>query len=79
MKYSKRYIWFTVILLIAMILKFYRAGAVYEQVETFRGATIEKEVWNPLIADSVNENTLSLVVDNRKYSNEDSGIYMNDD
>jgi len=62
-----------------MILKFYRAGAVYEQVETFRGATIEKEVWNPLIADSVNENTLSLVVDNRKYSNEDSGIYMNDD
>lgn len=79
MKYSKRYIWFTVILLIAMILKFHRAGAVYEQVETFRGATIEKEVWNPLIADSVNENTLSLVVDNRKYSNEDSGIYMNDD
>lgn len=79
MKYSKRYIWFTVIILIAMILKFYRAGAVYEQVETFRGATIEKEVWNPLIADSVNENTLSLVVDNRKYSNEDSGIYMNDD
>lgn len=79
MKYSKRYICFAAILVIVMILKFQRAGSVYDQVETFRGASIETEVWNPLIADSVNENTLSLVVDNRKYSSDDTGIYMNND
>lgn len=79
MKYSKRYICFAAILVLVMILKFQRAGSVYDQVETFRGASIETDVWNPLIADSVNENTISLVVDNRKYDSEDTGIYMNND
>jgi len=79
LKYSKKYICLTVILLIAMIFKFHKTGSGYEQVETFRGAAIEKDVWNPLIAESVNEKSLSLVVDNRKYSNEDTGIYMNND
>ncbi|MGN0291919.1 MAG: lectin like domain-containing protein [Lachnospiraceae bacterium] len=79
MKYSKRYICLTVILLLVMIVKFNRVGAGNEQVETFRGAEIEREVWNPLIAESVNENTLSLVVDNRVYNNEDTDIYMNDE
>ena len=79
MKYSKRYICLTVILLLVMMIKFSRIGAGNEQVETFRGAQIDREIWNPLIAESVNENPLSLVVDNRIYSNEDTGIYMDDD
>ena len=62
-----------------MMIKFSRIGAGNEQVETFRGAQIDREIWNPLIAESVNENPLSLVVDNRIYSNEDTGIYMDDD
>lgn len=75
MKYSKRYICLTIILLLVVALKFNRNGS--EQVETFRGAQMEPKVWNPLIAESVNENPLSLVVDNRIYSNEDYDIYMN--
>lgn len=78
MKYSKRYICLTVLLLLGMVVKFNRIGIGSEQVETFRGANINREIWNPLIAEQVNENPLSLVVDNRVYSNEDSGIYMDD-
>lgn len=78
MKYSKRYICLTVLLLLGMVIKFNRIGIGNEQVETFRGAKINREIWNPLIAEQVNENPLSLVVDNRVYSNEDSGIYMDD-
>lgn len=61
-----------------MVIKFNRIGIANEQVETFRGAKINREIWNPLIAEQVNENPLSLVVDNRVYSNEDTGIYMDD-
>lgn len=78
MKYSKRYICLTVLLLLGMVIKFNRIGIGNEQVETFRGAKINREIWNPLIAEQVNENPLSLVVDNRVYSNEDSGIYIDD-
>ena len=53
MKYSKRYICLTIILLLVVALKFNRNGS--EQVETFRGAQMEPKVWNPLIAESVNE------------------------
>lgn len=65
-----------VALLIAAALQFAGSGGKNEKVEGFRGARLEQEVWNPLIADSVNEKPLTLLVDNRELTNTKNGIYM---
>jgi C1A family cysteine protease len=66
------------ILLIALFLKFGTFTADYEEINSFRGAELEAETWNPLIASSVNDNLLSLVIDNKEYTNEDYNFYMDD-
>ena len=60
MKYSKRYIAFTLIVAIALLIKFNTVSESYQRVDSFRGADLEAETWNPLIAESVNENLLSV-------------------
>lgn len=79
MQYIKRYIAFTLVLVIGLTLKFNTFAEDYQQIDSFRGASIETDVWNPLIADSVNENLLSIVIDNKEYTNEEYDFYMNDD
>lgn len=79
MQYIKRYIAFTFVLIIGFLLKFNTIAENYQQVGSFRGAKLEKSTWNPLIASSVNENLLSLVIDNKEYTNEDYPFYMNED
>lgn len=78
MKYSKRYIVFGVLVMAALIFKFniYTAGS--GEIRNFRGANLEAETWNPLIASSVNDNLLSLVIDNKEYTNEEYSFYMDD-
>ena len=66
----------TLVLLLAVVIKFNSLGSKSEEVETFRGAQLEKEVWNPLIAESVNEQLLSVLVDNKEMTNKENGIYM---
>ena len=78
MQYTKRYIAFTLILLIGFILKFNTLAEDYEKISSFRGASLESETWNPLIASSVNEKLLSVVIDNQEYTNEDYSFYMNE-
>ena len=78
MKYSKRYVVFGVLLAAALFVKFNTLGASYEEIRNFRGATLEAETWNPLIASSVNDNLLSVVIDNKEYTNEDYSFYMDD-
>ena len=78
MRYSKRYIVFYIFLAIAFFVKFNTIGKNYEEVDEFRGANLEKTVWNPLIAESVNDNRLSVVIDNKEYSNTDNGFFMDD-
>lgn len=63
MKYSKRYIAFTGVLAVALLIKFNNFGEQYQTVNRFRGAQLEEETWNPLIAQSVNEGLLSVVID----------------
>ena len=70
MKYSKRYIAFTGLLAVALLIKFNNFGEQYQTVNRFRGAQLEEETWNPLIAQSVNEGLLSVVIDNKEYTNE---------
>ena len=78
MKYSKQYVFFAILLVIAIFLKFNTFGSEYEEIQRFRGAELEAEIWNPLIASSVNDNLLSLVIDNKEYTNEDYSFYMDD-
>lgn len=78
MRYSKRYICFCLLLIGAIFLKFYTFGSAYEEIQGFRGAQLEEETWNPLIASSVNDNLLSLVIDNKEYTNEEYTFYMDD-
>ena len=67
----------SLILFLALTLKFSNTGGKSERVEPFRGARLEAELWNPLIADTVNDQILSVLIDNRELTNEKDGIYMN--
>ncbi|MGN0353389.1 MAG: lectin like domain-containing protein [Roseburia sp.] len=78
MRRAKRYIVFTVILAIAFLIKFNTVDENYEEVEVFRGASLEAKDWNPLIAESVNEKILSVVIDNKEYSNQETSFFMDD-
>lgn len=79
MQYIKRYIAFTLVLVIGFLLKFNTFAEDYEQINSFRGAAMDADIWNPLIAETVNENLLSIIIDNKEYTNEEYSFYMNDD
>ena len=76
MKYSKRYIAFTGVLAAALLIKFNNFGEQYQTVNRFRGAQLEETTWNPLIAQSVNDGLLSVVIDNKEYTNEKYPFFM---
>lgn len=76
MKYSKRYIAFTGVLAVALLIKFNNFGEQYQTVNRFRGAQLEETTWNPLIAQSVNDGLLSVVIDNKEYTNEKYPFFM---
>lgn len=78
MRHSRKYIIMLAMLLFTVMLKFVGGSGGNEKVEHFRGARLEPEIWNPMIAESVNEKKLTVLVDNRKLSNQEHGIYMDD-
>lgn len=78
MRYSKKYILFTVVLVIAFFLKFNTFAEDNQKVDSFRGASLEASVWNPLIAKSVNEDLLSVVIDSKEYTNEKYNFFMDE-
>ncbi len=79
MKYSKRYIAFTVMLALVFLFKFQILGVDRAQVGQFRGAQLDSDVWNPLVARDVNANLIKAVIDNQEYTNAKSDFYMNRD
>ena len=78
MRNSKRYIIMLLALGAVLVLKFSGLGGNMEQVDTFRGASLNTEIWNPMIAESVNEKEISVLVDNRKISSRNTGIFMDE-
>ena len=78
MSHVKRYILLAVMAVAACLLKFNNYGADYETVGQFRGAELKDEDWNPLIAETVNEKTISVAIDNKEYTNKDLDIFMDD-
>lgn len=78
MSYVKRYILLAACVCGVSALKFYNFGTEYETVGEFRGANLSKEDWNPLIAETVNDKILSVAIDNKEYTNQDTSIFMDD-
>ena len=78
MRYSKRYLVFGLLVVTALIFKFNTFTASATEISNFRGANLESVTWNPLIASSVNDNLLSIVIDNKEYTNEKYPFYMDD-
>ena len=67
-----------VLLFLALALKFSSIGTRTQEIEEFRGARLEQKIWNPLIAETVNEKPLSVLVGNKELTSEEDGIYMDD-
>lgn len=78
MKYSKRYIAFTLILAIIFVSNFYIYAKDDSALGAFRGAQIEETVWSPLVAADVNGSTITLKIDSKEYTSENVNIYMDE-
>mgnify|MGYP004536915971 FL=1 len=79
MKYSKRYVVFTLILTIIFVSDFYIFAKDNTTLGEFRGAEIESTVWSPLVAKDVNKNTIHMMIDNKEYTSDTLKFYMDDD
>ena len=78
MKYSKRYIVLSIILLMVFLFKFHILELDEAEVGVFRGGELKEEVWYPLVANDVNGKELTLVIDNKSYSSKKYDFYMDD-
>ena len=76
MKHSKRYIVLAVLLLIVFLFKFQVMRVDADRNEQFRGGNLEKDVWYPLVAEDVNGKRLTLIIDNKEYTNDKYLFYM---
>lgn len=79
MKYSKRYVVFTLILIIIFVSDFYIFAKDNTTLGEFRGAEIESTVWSPLVARDVNKNTIHMMIGNKEYTSDTLKFYMDDD
>lgn len=79
MKYSKKYIAFTVLLAITFFAKFTIMGQDQKTITEFRGGELNEAIWNPLIARDVNGNVLRVIIDNKEFTSENVTFYMNND
>ncbi len=75
---SKKYVVMFLILVIGLALRISDPAKRLEQVDSFRGARIEKEIWSPLIAESVNEKEITVLIENREISSKNTGIFMDE-
>ncbi len=78
MKYSKRYVILSIVLAIVFLFKFHIMDMDDAKVGQFRGGNLEESVWYPLIADDVNSQVITLVIDSREYTSEKYSFYMDD-
>lgn len=79
MKYSKRFVLFALILAGIFLFKFQILRLDASEIGEFRGAWLDRDVWNPIVANDVNSGTITVFIDNRRYSSDSLNFYMNDD
>ena len=78
MKYSKRYVILTLILFSVFLYKFQILNMDNTELGTFRGGTLDADMWNELVAKDVNNQMIRLVFDNKEYTSEKNHFYMDD-
>lgn len=78
MKYSKRYIVFTIVIALTFFLKFYVMAMDNAQLGEFRGGSLDEQLWYPLIAEEANNSLMRVVIDNKEFTNENVPFYMNE-
>lgn len=79
MKYSRRYIIFTISLLAVFLGRFRPLGVDAGSIEDFRGGTMRPDTWNPIVASDVNRSGVSVMIDNKEYPGRANSFYMNTD
>ncbi|MCR5145241.1 MAG: cell surface protein [Lachnospiraceae bacterium] len=78
MRYSKKYIIFMLVMLFAIVLKMNNWSEDYADVEPFRGARLQDEIFYPLKAKSINDSKLfTLRIDDKSYGAND-GVILGD-
>lgn len=78
MKYSLKYVGFFFVIIIVGFLKWNHWSDDYSQVDTFRGAQLEEEVFYPLKAMNINdEKMLRVTIDDVEFSNVNHDIVVN--
>ena len=78
MKFSKRYLVLTLLVLTALVWKLNTWSDKYSAVETFRGAELKEEVFYPLMAQNINTTGgLSIFVNDEELSNNESVVILN--
>lgn len=78
MGYSKKYILMAAALFLVLAFKFSSVGAKSEEIGQFRGARLVEEIWNPMIAQTVNDKPLSVLVGSNELTSQKDGIYMDE-
>ena len=78
MKYSKRFVVAAMILAGIFLFKFQILRLDASEVGEFRGAQLDRRVWDPLVAKDVNSGTITLLIDNRRYTSDTLDFYMNE-
>ncbi|SEJ07884.1 Cysteine protease, C1A family [Lachnospiraceae bacterium A10] len=76
---GKKYIAFTLVILIFILGELNTWNDEYAQVESFRGASLNQELFHPLIAANVNETgAMTLSIDGSSYRNQGDGLYLDE-
>lgn len=79
MRFQKRFVTIATVVVVAALFKFHVGTDRIEDVEQFRGANIKEDVFEPMIAQSINSKLLTVRLNDEVYTNEGDGVYMSDD
>ena len=78
MRRQKKFLVLFVILIGISVIKFYTVARSFERVDQFRGANIRHEIFSPYIAESANNQSLSVQIGGKTYSNLRDGLFFSD-
>ncbi len=76
MKFSRRYVILTLLLLSVFLYKFHILDMDNVELGKFRGGSLNTSTWNSMVAKDVNSQLIKLVIDNKEYTSEKYDFYM---
>lgn len=76
MKFSRRYVVLTLLLMSVFLYKFHILDIDNAKLGEFRGGSLNNETWNEMIADEVNNQVIKLIIDNKEFSSGKHRFFM---